>query len=102
MTVPKGAYTPPVPTWPRRSSRAVMRFTRRQFVELGHLGLRAYLAANPALAREALVWMHYGANIGASTGEVGMACSADHLESASLRALATYDLTPAGYGPDGV
>ena len=31
-----------------------------------------------------------------------MTCSADRLESASLRALATYGLSPAGYGPDGV
>jgi hypothetical protein len=79
-----------------------VRFVASSGHELGHLGLHGYLAANATLAREALLWVHYGANIGASTGDVGMICSADRFESVSLRALAKYDLVPAGYGPDGV
>jgi hypothetical protein len=72
--------------------RRTVRFVASSGHELGHLGLRAYLAANPTLAREALVWMHYGANIGASTGDVGIACSSDGLQTAALGALAKQSL----------
>jgi len=60
--------------------------------ELGHLGLHAYLTHDSALAREALAWVHYGANIGASTGETRMTCSDDRLESVAMRALRAYQL----------
>src|SRR6185295_19517856 len=53
--------------------KRTVRFVASSGHELGHLGLQAYLAANPTLAQSALVWIHYGANIGASTGDVGMA-----------------------------
>jgi hypothetical protein len=61
--------------------------------ELGHLGLHDYLRRRPALAREAYAWVHFGANIGASTGDVGMTPSDDQLRDAALRAL-----TPRGLG----
>ena len=67
--------------------KRTVRFVASSGHELGHLGLHAYLAANPALARSALVWIHYGANIGASTGDVGMASSIDDLERGALAAL---------------
>jgi hypothetical protein len=60
--------------------------------ELGHLGLRAYLAQNPALAHDALLWVHLGANIGTSTGPVGMSCSDDRAEAAAMRALTVHGL----------
>ena len=60
--------------------------------ELGHLGLHAYLDRNPSLAREAVAWVHFGANIGASTGEVRMTCSGDGLSAHARRALAGYSL----------
>jgi hypothetical protein len=69
-----------------------VRFVASSGHELGHLGLHAYLAANPALARTALVWIHYGANIGASTGDLGMASSSDGLERGALAALAKQGL----------
>jgi hypothetical protein len=58
--------------------------------ELGHLGLHAYLERNPALAHEALMWVHLGANIGTSTGPTVMSCSDDRAEAAALRALAAH------------
>jgi len=58
--------------------------------ELGHLGLHAYLERHPALAHQALVWVHLGANIGTSTGPTGMTCSDDRAEAAALRALAAH------------
>ena len=61
--------------------------------ELGHLGLHDYLRRNPALAREAFAWVHFGANIGTSTGDIGMTPSDDRLREAALRALA-----PHGFG----
>src|SRR5262245_579698 len=72
--------------------RRTVRFVASSGHELGHLGLYAYLAANPALARAALAWIHYGANIGASTGDVGMASSTDRLEAAASAALSQQGL----------
>ena len=38
--------------------------------ELNHYGLGAYLAARPGIEREAVAWLHLGANIGSATGPV--------------------------------
>jgi hypothetical protein len=69
-----------------------VRFVASSGHELGHLGLHGYLKRNPTLARAASVWIHFGANIGAATGEVRVTCSADSLESEAIRALTPYDL----------
>lgn len=37
--------------------------------ELGNLGLNSFLAQRPALAKGAMVWLHFGANIGAAFGK---------------------------------
>jgi hypothetical protein len=85
--------------WPRVSgggrSRGLLRTVR--FVassghELGHLGLHDYLHRHPALAREAYAWIHFGANIGTSTGDTGMTPSDDRLRDAAVRALAPHGL----------
>jgi hypothetical protein len=60
--------------------------------ELGHLGLHDYLRRNPTLAHDAFAWVHFGANIGASTGDTGMTPSDDRLRDAALRALAPHGL----------
>jgi hypothetical protein len=74
-----------------RSERAV-RFIASSGHELGHLGLHAYLDRNGTLARDGLAWVHFGANIGASTGDVGMTASDARLVESARAALANYQL----------
>jgi hypothetical protein len=69
-----------------------VRFVASSGHELGHLGLHDYLRRNPALGREAYAWVHFGANIGTSTGDTGMTPSDERLRDASLRALAPHGL----------
>jgi hypothetical protein len=69
-----------------------VRFIASSGHELGHLGLHDYLHRNPTLGHDAYAWVHYGANIGASTGDVGMTPSDDRLRDAALHALAPYGL----------
>jgi hypothetical protein len=69
-----------------------VRFVASSGHELGHLGLHDYLHRNPALAHDAFAWVHFGANIGTSTGDTGMTPSDDRLRDAALRALAPYGL----------
>jgi hypothetical protein len=44
------------------------------------------------LARGAYAWVHFGANIGASTGDTGMTPSDDWLRDAAIRALEPHGL----------
>jgi hypothetical protein len=69
-----------------------VRFIASSGHELGHLGLHDYLHRHPALARGAFAWVHFGANIGTSTGDTGMTPSDDRLRDAALRALAPHGL----------
>jgi hypothetical protein len=69
-----------------------IRFVASSGHELGHLGLHAYLERNRALAHDAFGWVHFGANIGASTGDVGMTVSDPALAAAAHAALGRYDL----------
>ena len=75
-----------------------VRFVASSGHELGHLGLHAYLTRNPTLARDAAAWIHFGANIGAATGEVRLTCSDKSLES-SDPALTPYDLNRVALQP---
>jgi hypothetical protein len=77
-----------------RSARLprTVRFIASSGHELGHLGLHDYLHRHPTLAREAFAWVHFGANIGTSTGDVGMTPSDDRLRDAALRALTPHGL----------
>ena len=67
--------------------------------ELGHLGLHDYLRRNPALARGAFAWVHFGANIGTSTGDTGITPSDDRLRDAALKALAPHGLATIRQSP---
>ena len=69
-----------------------MKFIASSGHELGHLGLHDYLTRNPALAHEAYAWIHFGANIGTSTGDTGMTPSDDRLREAAIRAFAPHGL----------
>ena len=69
-----------------------VRFVASSGHELGHLGLHDYLHRRPGLAHDALAWVHFGANIGTSTGDVGMTPSDDQLREAALRALNPHGL----------
>ena len=79
--------------------RRTVKFIASSGHELGHLGLHDYLRRNPTLAREAFAWVHFGANIGASTGDTGMTPSDDRLREAALRALAPYGLDSIRQSP---
>jgi hypothetical protein len=76
-----------------------VRFVASSGHELGHLGLHDYLHRNPALAHDALAWVHFGANIGASTGDVGMTPSDDQLRDAARRALTPHGLEKTRQSP---
>lgn len=69
-----------------------VRFVASSGHELGHLGLHDYLKRNPTLARDAAVWIHFGANIGAARGEVRLTCSGEPFESEAIKALTPYGL----------
>ena len=79
--------------------RRTVRFVASSGHELGHLGLHAFLHRNPALAGGALMWVHLGANIGASTGPTTMTCSDDPGQAAALRALGAYGLADLPRSP---
>jgi hypothetical protein len=69
-----------------------IRFVASSGHELGHLGLHAYLDRNRTLAHDALGWVHFGANIGTSTGDVAMTVSDPALAAAAHAALGRSDL----------
>ena len=43
--------------------------------ELGHLGIDEFIEMRPGLVKQAVGWMHFGANIGAATRPPGVAAS---------------------------
>jgi hypothetical protein len=64
--------------------------------ELGHLGLDAFLERRPGWDRaDGAIWVHYGANIGASGGQLSIQSADEPLRGAMRRAL-----TEAGQPPD--
>jgi hypothetical protein len=70
--------------------------------ELGHLGLESYLLENPATATEALLWVHFGANIGAATAPSVRIFSADAgLEARTLAALRAEGISEVVSAPPG-
>ena len=76
-----------------------VRFVASSGHELGHLGLHDYLHRHPGLAHDAFAWVHFGANIGTSTGDVGMTPSDDRLRDAALRALTPHGLEKTRQSP---
>ena len=79
--------------------RRTVRFIASSGHELGHLGLHDYLHRNPALARDAFAWVHFGANIGTSTGDTGMTPSDDRLRDAAIRAFTPHGLEKMRQSP---
>ena len=71
-------------TRPRRT----VKFVASSGHELGHLGLHAYLDRRPTLARDAVAWIHLGANIGAVDKDVRTTCSQGELQDITVRAFA--------------
>jgi hypothetical protein len=62
--------------------------------ELGHLGLDDFIARRPGWEREA-VWVHWGANLGATGGRLTVMSASD-----DLRDLTASELARAGQPPD--
>ena len=89
----------PVVSGVSRTPLRTVKFVASSGHELGHLGLHDYLRRNPTLAREAYAWIHFGANIGTSTGDTGMTPSDDRLRDAALRALAPHGLDTIRQSP---
>jgi hypothetical protein len=80
-------------------ARRTVKFVASSGHELGHLGLHDYLRRNPTLAHRAYAWVHFGANIGASTGDVGMTASDDRLRDETLRIFAPHGLDQIRQAP---
>jgi hypothetical protein len=60
-------------------------FTANTGHELGHVGLDAFLEANPRLVRSASAWIHLGANFAAHNGTVVIQASSDaHMQLLQL------------------
>jgi hypothetical protein len=55
--------------------------------ELGHCGLDAFLQQHPGLIKDAVGWIHLGANIGAAGGQMRLQASDDESEARAVRAL---------------
>jgi len=74
--------------------------------ELGHLGLKNFIARHPALLANAHVWLHFGANIGAVDALSRLQASTDELEAlavatSSQMGLSLHDKTRRGVIPFG-
>ena len=54
--------------------------------ELGHLGLDAFVARRPGWERDAL-WVHWGANLGATGGTLTVMSASDDLRASAVREL---------------
>lgn len=73
-------------------------FTANSGHELGHLGLDDFVARRPGWDRPGgAVWVHYGANLGATEGRLTLMSNDE-----ALRMLAADALAQAGRAPDGL
>jgi hypothetical protein len=71
-------------------------FTANSGHELGHIGLDDFIARRPGWDQPGgAIWVHYGANLGATDGTLTLLANDER-----LRALATQALTHAGQPPD--
>ena len=73
-----------------RGCARTVKFVASSGHELGHLGLHDYLHRNQTLAHSAFAWVHLGANIGTSTGDIGMTPSDAALRDVALKAFAPH------------
>jgi hypothetical protein len=68
--------------------------------ELGHLGLDAFLERRPGWDRpDGAIWVHYGANIGASGGQLSIQSSDGPLREAMRTALTAFGQPPDTMAP---
>ncbi|QQS45486.1 MAG: hypothetical protein IPM66_16280 [Acidobacteriota bacterium] len=70
--------------------------------ELGHLGLRDYIARHSNLVKEARVWIHLGANIGARGATNRLQAFDDDLEKAAEAAMSGAGIVVRDRAPRGV
>ncbi|MBM4205619.1 MAG: hypothetical protein FJ194_15955 [Gammaproteobacteria bacterium] len=83
-----------------------LHFTANSGHELGHLGMRSFLARHPGLATEAHFWVHLGANFAAYNSRLLLqADSAERLApliaSLERRGITGFDILPHGNTPLG-
>lgn len=71
----------------REPARRPLLFTSNTGHELGHLGLKAFLAEHPGLERNAHAWVHLGANFAAAGGQIRLQASDESLQELGLRRL---------------
>lgn len=71
-----------------RTRRSVV-FVASSGHELGHLGIDAFIAKRPGIVKNAIAWLHLGANIGAATlsTDVRLQASDDELDQTVTNAL---------------
>lgn len=69
--------------------------------ELGYLGLQQMLRDNPSLPAAAAMWIHLGANFGATAAQVRLQYSNDDIRKLSLRSLSERQLVPGIETPTG-
>lgn len=74
--------------------------------ELGQLGIDAFLAPRPGIARQALAWIHFGANIGAAGQANRVQAGDDEIlalarDALAAEGLAIDQLVPPGKAPAG-
>ena len=68
--------------------------------ELGHLGLDAFVEQRPAWDRPGgATWVHYGANLGATGGQLSVMSASDDLRQAMLAALSAAGQPPEIMAP---
>jgi hypothetical protein len=89
----------------RASSVRTVTFVASSGHELGHLGLEAFLAERQPLL-ETAVWIHLGANIGASGGQLRLQASDDAIEAIAAKRLEDAEMrveqrVPRGTVPGG-
>ena len=76
-------------------------FTANTGHELGHLGLQQMLKENPSLPADADLWIHLGANFGATGSQVRLQYANDDLRQISQRQLRTRRMNPDAETPIG-
>lgn len=86
--------------------RATVHFTANSGHELGHLGMRRFLAANPALAPAAESWLHLGANFAAKDSRLLLQADtaqrlAPLVSALRKQGIADFDTLPHGNRPLG-
>ena len=70
--------------------------------ELGHVGLTRFLGTNPQLAREAYLWVHLGANFGATDSSIRLQSSSESHLSTMRSMLRKHNVSVASEAKPGI